>query len=188
MSKFSARNVGTQILIGFLVLVAIICYAGAAVVHDDTLVAWWIPALVSFVLAAASGLTMWRLWKRLTSSGKILPNYICHVIFAGGIFLLAFYSTNYVLSRESTAREETAVVEKKFTKTRHHRQRVSRRVYRQGSPYKVYYFDLRFDNGKEKTVNVSSRRYNRTRSGSQITTNVETGFFGIPVIKDNLKN
>ena len=40
MSKFSARNVGTQILIGFLVLVAIICYAGAAVVHDDTLVAW----------------------------------------------------------------------------------------------------------------------------------------------------
>jgi len=111
-------------------------------------------------------------------------NYICHVMFSCGIFLAAIYGLNYAFTQQSSQHAEHAIVKRKYTKTRHHQKRVSRRVYRQGSPYKVYYMELHFENGREKTIQVSSKRFYSIRSGSTIPLTVESGLFGIPVIKD----
>lgn len=161
MSKFSAKNFSRAVIAGILIFLGIATYGGAMYLHDKTIVTWWIPAAISFLLAGISGLTMWRLWRRLTDSKSFVFNYICHLALSCGIFLFAIYFFNYTYAKESTTHTENVLVDKKFTKIRHHRQRVSRRSYRQGNPYKVYYFDLKFENGKEKTVSVSSSRYNR---------------------------
>ena len=182
MSKFSAKNFSRAVIAGILIFLGIATYGGAMYLHDKTIVTWWIPAAISFLLAGISGLTMWRLWRRLTDSKSFVFYYICHLALSCGIFLFAIYFFNYTYAKESTTHTENVLVDKKFTKIRHHRQRVSRRSYRQGNPYKVYYFDLKFENGKEKTVSVSSSRYNRTRSGSSIPLTIKTGLFGLPVV------
>ena len=68
MSKFSAKNFSRAVIAGILIFLGIATYGGAMYLHDKTIVTWWIPAAISFLLAGISGLTMWRLWRRLTGS------------------------------------------------------------------------------------------------------------------------
>ncbi len=185
MSKYSSKNVWRSILGGTLIFLCIVLYAVAAALHRDTLVDWWIPAAVALILALASGATMWRIWIRLTDSSKFIINYICHTIFFCGIFLAAIYGINRAFPRQSTIWETEAVVEHKYTKTRHHRQRVSRRVYKQGAPYKVYYIGLELPDGRRKDMQVTASRYNRIRSGSTIPLTLQKGFFGMTIILKN---
>lgn len=183
MGKLSGRNIGRGIVAGFLLFLMLGAYGAAITLHSRTLVSWWIPLPIAFCLAALTGIVMWKSWRWLTDSGSFILNYICHVVFSCGIFLTAIYGLNFCFSHEDTAKTQQVTVERKYTKTRHHQKRVSRRVYTQGAPYYVYYFRLRFEDGTEKDINVQRERYNRTRYGSTITLSTQTGLFGIPVIK-----
>lgn len=185
MSKYSSKNVWRSILGGTLIFLCIVLYAMGAALHRDTLVDWWIPAAVALILALASGATMWRIWIRLTDSSKFIVNYICHTIFFCGLFIAAIYGINRAFPRQSSIRETEAVVERKYTQTRHHRQRVSRRVYKQGAPYKVYYIGLELPDGRRKDMQVTASRYNRIRSGSTIPLTLQKGFFGMTIILKN---
>lgn len=185
MSKYSSKNVWRSILGGTLICLCIVLYAMAAALHRDTLVEWWIPTVIALILALASGATMWRIWTRLTDSSGFIINYICHTVFFCGLFLAAIYGINRAFPRQSTIWETEAVVERKYTKTRHHRQRVSRRVYKQGAPYKVYYIELDFSDGRRKEMQVTVSRYNRIRSGSTMPLTLQKGFFGMTIIRKN---
>lgn len=185
MSKYSSKNVWRSILGGTLICLCIVLYAMAAALHRDTLVEWWIPTVIALILALASGATMWRIWTRLTDSSGFIINYICHTVFFCGLFLAAIYGINRAFPRQSSIWETEAVVERKYTKTRHHRQRVSRRVYKQGAPYKVYYIELDFSDGKRKEMQVTVSRYNRIRSGSTMPLTLQKGFFGMTIIRKN---
>lgn len=185
MSKYSSKNVWRSILGGTLICLCIVLYAMAAALHRDTLVEWWIPTVIALILALASGATMWRIWTRLTDSSGFIINYICHTVFFCGLFLAAIYGINRAFPRQSSIWETEAVVERKYTKTRHHRQRVSRRVYKQGAPYKVYYIELDFSDGRRKEMQVTVSRYNRIRSGSTMPLTLQKGFFGMTIIRKN---
>lgn len=102
MSKFSAKNFSRAMIAGILIFLGIATYGGAMYLHDKTIVTWWIPAAISFLLAGISGLTMWRLWRRLTDSKSFVFNYICHLALSCGIFLFAIYFFNYTYAKEST--------------------------------------------------------------------------------------
>ncbi len=184
MSKLSGRNIVRGIAGGFLILMMISAYGAAIYLHERTLISWWIPLLVAVCFAAISGIAIWKSWRKLTDSGSFLLNYICHVVFSCGIFLVAIYGLNFCFSDKDTSETQQVTVESKYTKTRHHQKRVSRRVYTQGSPYYVYYFRLRFEDGREKDINVPRDRYNRTRHGSAIPVTTRTGLFGITIIRD----
>jgi len=182
MSKYSSKNVGRNILCGILIFLAITFYAIAAALHRDTLVEWWIPSAVALALALATGAILWRKWEKITDSHNFLFNYICHAVFFCGLFVSAIYGINRAFPRESAGHEIEAVVERKYTKTRHHRQRVSKFVYKQGPPYKVYYLNLQLPDGRTKELQVTLSCYNRTRSGSSIPLLMQQGFFGMTII------
>lgn len=182
MNKLSSKNVGRTILHGILIFIVIASYALAAVLHRDTLVDWWIPSVTALALAMVTGTILWRKWGKITDSDNFLFNYICHTIFFSGLFVSAIYGINRAFPRESTRHEIKAVVERKYAKTRHHRQRVSRNVYKQGTPYKVYYLSLQLPDGRTKELQVPLTRFNRTRSGSSIPLSMQQGFFGMTII------
>ena len=159
---------------------------------------WWHPDISMYRVICHGGRASSRHPRRLVDSRGCRPypcprlrgNHvahmdICHTIFFCGIFLAAIYGINRAFPRQSTIWETEAVVEHKYTKTRHHRQRVSRRVYKQGAPYKVYYIGLELPDGRRKDMQVTASRYNRIRSGSTIPLTLQKGFFGMTIILKN---
>ena len=79
----------------FLAVWAVVDYIGAAVMLDFTFVRWWIPAIVAFAVAAVSGLLLWRMWKWLTCRSTFILNYICHILFFTGLFMIAQLAVNH---------------------------------------------------------------------------------------------
>lgn len=182
MSNYSSKNIRRNILRGILIFLAFTFYAIAATLHRDTFVEWWIPSAVALAPALATGAILWRKWWKITDSDSFLFNYICHTVFFCGLFVSAIYGINRAFPRESTRHEIEAVVERKYTKTRHNRQRVTRHVYKQGAPYKVYYLCIQLPDGRTKELQVTLTRFNHTRSGSSIPLSMQQGFFGMTII------
>ncbi len=163
-------------------IVCIILLAGAVSVSSNTLISAWIPFAGSGAAALLSGTALWRAWRRLTNSEKILSNYLCHTICTGIVLAAAFYICNYAFANKTKTHNTQVVVEKKYHKVRHHTRRIGRRHYTQGRPYKVYYMTVRFNNGSTKDLSIPLKRYCRIRQGGTISLPVARGLFGVPVI------
>lgn len=56
-----------------------------------------------------------------------------------------------------------------------------------GEPYYVYDLNLRFSDGRTKSIRVDAARYNRTRTGATLTLPMERGLLGWPVITRSLE-
>ena len=108
-------------------------------------------------------------------------------IIIGGIIavllFIAIFGLHYYVEEQSTPEQLKATVTKKYTKTRHRTRRINRRVYTNGEPYQVYYFELELEDGTTKDIEVNVQKYSRTRYGSKIDVTRRKGLFGIPVIR-----
>ncbi|MBD5196031.1 MAG: hypothetical protein HDS89_01080 [Bacteroidales bacterium] len=108
-------------------------------------------------------------------------------IIIGGIIavllFIAIFGLHYYVAEQSTPEQLKATVTKKYTKTRHRTRRINRRVYTNGEPYQVYYFELELEDGTTKDIEVNVQKYSRTRYGSKIDVTRRKGLFGIPVIR-----
>lgn len=56
-----------------------------------------------------------------------------------------------------------------------------------GEPYYVYDLNLRFSDGRTKSIRVEAAQYNRTRTGATLTLPMERGLLGWPVITRSLE-
>ncbi len=182
MSKSNARKY-YGVLTGIVIFLTIIFYIGAYTLQSYTLIQFWIPVSVTLFIAVVSGLTLWRIWKRLTGSDKFVWNYIFHVMFLAGFLLCAFYTINFICADSTTEHTVKGVVEKKYYKTRHKTRRVSRNRYARGEAYREYYFLIALPDGMRKEQSVTINRYNRVSTGDTLNIPLSRGLFGPEVIK-----
>lgn len=183
MAKIAKRRIGFSILVGVIISICMLCYGAAFALVSRTLITGWIPFAISFVLALISGSTLWKIWIRITESENFWINYLCHIAAATGIIATLLLGCNYFFADEDTLHTENVTVERKYYKTRHRSRRVGRRYTTNGEPYKVYYMEIRFSDGRLKEQSLSFDEYRKTKKGKNLEIPVEKGLFGINVIK-----
>lgn len=166
-----------------VVIVSILSYGAIFALNGLTLISFWIPLAVAVFLATASGLALWRVWARITRRSGLALNMLLNTLVLTGPLLALFYIINYACADNRTDHTEQVVVERLYSKTRHHTRRISRRHYTQGEAYKVYYTDIRFADGRQKSFSIPYSKYSRLRSGDTLSLGLYRGGFGVPVIK-----
>lgn len=165
---------------GILLLMTV--YALILLLYDRTLVEWWRPTLIAIILAGALWFVCGNWWKRIWSHTGVWILAVGHFISMTGLMLLLVLAINKWGADHSTIHTEQVTVAERVRETHYHTQRVGRRHYRQGTPYYKYYLMLEFHDGRKKKYEVSLSRYNHTRTGSEMTLEMETGLLGYPVI------
>lgn len=112
-----------------------------------------------------------------------------NVLFAGlllsSLLSFGFLGINYWLAGKDL-HKETITVERLYSKTFHRSRRVGRRYTTNGEPYKVYYMEAAFSDGRTKEIRLGQRGYGKRKKGDRLELEIEKGFFGIPVIKSDL--
>jgi len=174
------NNVTILVIIAILTL---ICYIATYSINQYTIVSPYYVIIPAILPGSASGLLMLPIFRRITHKHNAVLNIICGAIFSTGLLLAAFYILNFALSDSNTHHTEGAVVERKYSKTRHHIKRITRKRYAMGEAYNMYYADIRFFNGKTNSIIIPQKRYVRIHTGDTISIPVERGLFNIPVIK-----
>lgn len=176
---------GKKIVIGLLIFTAFAFYGIAMAIAGITLVSMWIPWTICGSLALISGITLWRLWIKLTDSSRFIVNYICHVVWACGFFLFVFFFSNEMFADRDTIHVEKVEVVRKYTEQRYRSKRVGTRRYVRGEPYKVYFIEVKFPDGRLKARELPLKEFNLRRKGEILDYNVEMGLFHMPIIKRN---
>lgn len=167
------------------ILIVILAYVFSLALYGRTLADWWEP----LGLALGVSLVVWmavRGWLiRLWQGTSVYLILLGHMVFMTGVALSVILGLNMWYADGETIHQEQVTVESRYRETHYHSQRVGRR-YRQGAPYYTYFLRVKFENGRRKDIEVSLQRYNRTRIGSEITLELETGLLGYPVITSRL--
>lgn len=170
----------------FSLMGTVVLYAISVALYRQTLVEWWEPLGLALAVSLFSWMLLRKYWIRLWKDVNAYLLLAGHFIVMTGVALLLVLGINKWGADDSTLHPEQVTVEKRMRETHHHTQRVGRRHYRQGTPYYKYFFLVRFENGRQKNIEVSLKRYNRTRTGSTLTLELEKGFFGYPIIATKL--
>ena len=183
MCNTKKSSVWRYILIGLTILITIFGYGTIFALSSETLISPWLPVSASIIIAILSSIKIGGYWEYISTNSNIWLNRTIHVITTTAIVGGAFYSCNYLFDNDSTRHKEQVVVENRYHKVRYRSKRITRRTYTRGEPYKVYYIDVQFSDGRKKSLSVPFKRYKRIHTGDTISLNIATGLFGIPVIK-----
>ena len=176
-----------KILLVILILLILISYTTAFLLSDLTILPLWIPLSASILITALSGIFLWKSWRSFTRIRTFAVNYACHCVVATGLLLCAFFSLNTILANKDSLHEEKCTVTRKFVEERHHSRRVGRGRYVRGEPYNVYFFEVRFPDGKTKKFETTFTHYRRVRINDTVTLSMVKGLFGIPVVRRDRK-
>ncbi len=118
-------------------------------------------------------------------------NLFLNVLFAGllisSLLSFGFLGTNFWVAGKDH-HTETITVERLYSKTFHRSKRVGRRYTTTGEPYKVYYMEAAFSDGRTKEIRLGQRGFGKRKKGDRLELEIEKGFFGIPVIKSDLSH
>jgi len=177
-------GVGRALMLVLMVFLTIASLGGIVGLADRTLVKWWLPGIVCLLIASVAAPLTAGLWGRLTGSNLRLLNMgvalLFTLVFTSGIF----YSCNYIFA-SSQGHEEKMEIVRKYTKTRYQSKRVGRNRYVRGAPYKVYFADIVFPDGRKKSLEIPFKSYKKCREGSEGKIMISRGFFGADVITGN---
>lgn len=163
---------------------------------EASLVNPWIIITCAAAVALISGIALSRMWQKLLSFNNIYLCFAINAVVMTGIVTALILSLNYFTAAAKTHHIEKGTVERVFTKTRHTSRRVSRRVYVQGQPYKVYFIEIKlYDDEHDasqplvKEIEVKYATYRKTRKNDTIEIETSKGILGIPVLfTSTLKN
>ncbi len=162
-----------------------VCAAISYALYTDTLIDWYIPVGVAAAFALFSAGAMYYRWRWLTGNDSKVLNFCCHSVVVFIMLLFVFFGGNYWLADDSSEHTEQVTVEKRYRMKHNHTRRVRRGVYvPTGSVYYTYSIDVRFSDGRVKSLSIPEKRYRRIRTGSTIPLEVEMGFFGVPVVRN----
>lgn len=122
--------------------------------------------------------------RRITRFKRPLWNIMAGLILSFAVFCGTLYSLNFYIADETSAVEYSAAVLSKFSEEHYHVRRISRNRVRRGEKYKVYYINIALPDGRSKKIEVPVSEFIRIKEGKRIKLLMETGLFGIPVIKN----
>lgn len=176
-SKSVLRWVGFAVGSTLLLFLA----GGIGAMLESTMVNPWIFFGVVIALGVASGAVLHRSWGKLTGSGKLYLNFPLHVVVFTIVMSAALLMGNYFATDFDRLPAGRVIVENRLTKTRYHSKRVTRRTYTRGAPYKVYYLEISFPDGKRKEVYVKKSLYDKARKGDTATVSIGRGALSFPV-------
>lgn len=164
----------------FWIIYALLCigiYVWGLILYMRTFVQWWMP--VAFGIVAA--LVLWFPWR---SKWKFIQSRIgafcAHLALFAIVFGTGILALNYYSADSSKLHTETGVVTSKYSELHKPTRRAGRRVLH-SKPYTDYYLRIQLENGLYKDFKVTRTRYNRTRTGSNVTLNISPGALGYPV-------
>ncbi len=164
-------------------LIGVISYGLTVALSSRTLISPWIPVSAAVFISAITGIKIARKWKAITGVTTFIVNYICHVLLMTGMLLAAFYVINFAFADKATTHTVKAVIERRYSETRYKSRRIRRNVYGRGEPYKVYFIELRFENGMKKSRELNLNKFNRTHKGDTLNVDIAKGALSIPVIE-----
>ena len=175
-------------LITLLVMMFVVMSVWAMILYSHAMIAWWIIPTVGLGIGLASGLHMWRLWRRVTDTHGMAWNYLCHSVFTAAFVSWIFFALNNMLADRDTERVVSGVVDGHFREERHRTRRVGRRYIANGEKYYVYKLEVQLEDGQKKMLDVPYSRYNNVRNGDSISVPVLDGLLGVTVMEtDSLK-
>ena len=160
----------------------LMCYGIAYAIHGDTLVSPYITVGFGAVAGLLLGIVTRRAFGLLTGFASRAVNYATASAVCAGVVLASLYAVNFFCSSASTLHEECVPVERLYTETRHHTKRISRRTYGRGEAYKVYFAEIRFADGRRKSISVRAEQYRRLHVGDTLTLRLEEGALGMAVL------
>ncbi len=176
-SKWSKAVLVIVLLISFLLL------AVGMAIYADSLTSWWVPVIPAATVALGTAPMLFRKWEQLTDVCNGIVNFLCHLFVAGSLTYFAFLGANYWgADRDSDVTESTEIV-KKYRKSHTRYRRVSRRHRVPDGEYYTYHLLLKFDDGRDKEIEVPFDSYRKASVGGHRTLHVQNGLLGISVIK-----
>ena len=166
-----------------LLMVALFLLGGGLWLLGNTIVNWWIPAIIAFIPAVVTALPLMPRWQWLFGFSKAVYTLPFHLVVTGSVVFFMFLGLNYWGSDKNTAHIEHTTVVEKFRKEHTRYRRVSRNRRVPDGTYHTWHLKLQFPDGRTKNREVTFSAYRRTRVGSTRDLNMERGLFGLPVIK-----
>ncbi|MBD5163835.1 MAG: hypothetical protein HDT09_03950 [Bacteroidales bacterium] len=173
---------GKILLLILLLLVVILAFGAATVLADLTLMPWWQYWGWSLAGAIVLSIPLRGVARKVTGWQSSAGNQLIAAVYITIVAAGGLYTVNYAFADKATAHTEEVEIQRKYTKTRHRSRRVGRR-YVQGEPYKVYFIEVRFADGRTTDFEIPAKRYNRLRTGGHTNLTLATGLLGSPVIK-----
>lgn len=167
-----------------ILLVCFILCAVAYVIYGMTLIDFFFPIFVSFVIALGTTPFFCNKWKWFTTTGNKVVNTLCHMFIVCSIAYSTFMLCNYYMADSGSEYTEEVVVEKKkrIKKPQGTRRVRKMRYVSYGTRYE-YYLDVVFSDSTRKEINVTLKDYNKVRTGKAIKLTLQKGLLGYPVIK-----
>lgn len=160
----------------------LICFMFAGIGRaywEDTLVAWWWPALIALVCSLPFFPLGVRLWRVISGYTQLWVNILLHIAGATAIIYFLILFINFKGADFSRGNRVEVTVEKKYSKE-HTR---SGRRGRRDTKYNTWHYMISFPDGRTKEVQVSLDRYNRIRTGSNLEVETAKGLLGMEVFK-----
>lgn len=184
MQKPKAKGKTAQVLRAvfgtILLIVVVMLYVGTYAMLHETLMPAWVPFMPAGIVALATGLLCAKWWRVLTGSRKRWINYCAHTAALTGVLAFAIVVSNKVFANPSPVKA-SVTVERIYNETHYKSKRVTRRRYTRGEPYKVYYAEIRFDNGQLRDCHIPKRVYDKLSCKRPAIIEMQEGFFGYPV-------
>lgn len=172
-----------RFLIIMVAVVAILATGGCIAIGANTLGSIVAMCCVAGVVTALCCIALKKLWVKMTQTSKPWVNLCVEAIVMFPIVLCTLLGVNYFGADDSTRHTENAVIERLYSKTRHHTKRVSRRTVGVGEEYKVYYAEVRMTGVARKEISLNQKQWHRLHRGDTIKLQVAQGALGLPVIK-----
>lgn len=174
--------------ISLLVLVMLALSGWTVMLYSDAVIDWWLVPAVALAVGLATGLHMWRIWRRITGSQTMALNYVCHSVVVTVILSFLFFFVNDEFSDRDSEHTECGLVTGHFREERHRTRRVGRRYVATGEKYYVYRLQVKLPSTDPKMISVTYDRYRNVRDGDSVTVPVRDGFLGVTLLEvDSMK-
>lgn len=174
--------------ISLLVLTMLALSGWTAALYSDAVIDWWLVPAAALAVGLATGLHMWRIWRRVTGSQTMALNYVCHAVVTGVTLSFLFFFVNDAFSDRATEHTERGVVAAHFREKRHRTRRVGRRYVASGEKYYVYRLEVRLPSADPKIISVTYDRYRNVRDGDSVSVPVRKGWLGVTLLDvDSMK-
>lgn len=165
-------------------MAALFLFGGGVALYGRTMIAWYIPVCVSFIVTAIALWLAWDRWRIIPGCHSRLINRLSIAVAVGAVSYFGFLGLNYCVADEASVKEVTVTVTRKYTeqRTRYRRLRRGRMV--PDGKYNTYHVSVSIPGGGVKNMEIPLGRYNRVKVGSHTSFCMRTGLFGYPVITD----
>lgn len=168
------------------VLLILLFFVNAGIfmaLRKSTMVNPLVVIIVSTVMSIPISMQCANKGIKIIGFRRLILRILTWIILMSSILIGSFYCINYIGADSKSGTYHPAVVERKYYETRNRTRRVRHgRYINTGETYRIYYADIRLDNGHLTTIPLTGSDIARAYPGQPLTVMVCDGTFGVPVV------